>query len=170
MHGRDFHRYTGVLASQIRGLMSNVIYILRQCKWEPRAYNTWIAPSLDHWVLLDYTSSPDPLISALIKDMQQINLERAQFHHNGGGLQKGLNIHSSMHWHRSMKKADMYPRKCALESVMAVSTWTNARIHAITNHISAMCSRCHNAVDSDFHTYWECPCNADIEASCVVNR
>jgi|OM-RGC.v1.026305269 hypothetical protein len=62
-----------------------------------------------------------------------------------------------------------YSLKCALETTMTGAFWTNERVHSIHQLVSPFCERCHVSVDSPFHSFWECPCNANIQAKALQN-
>ncbi len=154
--------------TQIKGLMSNIIYILLSAKWSPAQDNRWIDTNGDTWILLDSTASPNVLSAALIKTFFLSDLSTAANHYNGLGIQHGIDFNMTMELHRNYK-SHQFQLKCALEAVLSAGLWPAARVHEIHPEVSPICPRCSSAVETCKHTFWECPCNSDIDDYAVVS-
>ena len=94
----------------------------------------------------------------------------------------------SLQLHRSLKD-QAYPYKCALETVLVASCWPKARIanaqlgnsssHVLSSDdaiivygpdsVDPSCSRCGEQFETSLHTYWQCPCNSDIDSEHIRN-
>ncbi len=111
--------------NDIRGIMSNMIFILISAKWSPVACNAWRDHEGTLWVLNNSSVSPDIVASAICKSHFLIDLRRAASHHNGAGLQNGIDYNTTMRWVRNLD-SNYYNFKCALETIIAAGSWPNA--------------------------------------------
>ena len=153
-----------------RGLMSNVISILFNLGWQPTTYNMWEDAVTGPWALTNANASVAPhiVIRKLIDTAHRNRLYTdAHLHHNGGGLKNGVDWDCTLSYHRTLKKPELYNQKCALETIMCAATWSNARVHDIHPEVQDVCQRCGAANDTDFHTFWQCPANENIESEAV---
>ncbi len=73
-----------------------------------------------------------------------------------------------MELHRHYR-SHQFQLKCALETVLSAGLWPAARVHEIHPEVSPICPRCSSAVETCKHTFWECPCNSDIDDYAVVS-
>ena len=90
---------------------------------------------------------------------------KAAEHYNGKGLQHGIDT-SNTHRHiRSTKtKSDTsYQYKAAVEPIMSACSHPAARIKTINPFHDDICTRCGKAVETDFHVFWQCPCDEEID-------
>jgi len=149
----------------VRGIMSNVIYLLQKADWDPVAYNCWRDPQKALWIIRDYKTSPDIVAHAIARAYLDKDAKRASSHYNGKGIESGIDTEHTLRHVRNIKdRSDTsYQYKAALESIMAALSWPASRIHEINPDFSNLCPRCNSAVENDFHVYWDCPCN--LEAS-----
>ncbi len=148
--------------TQVRGILSNMIYIILSCKWDPISFNVWKDEDGDIWALTGGTVSPNVVASALIKSHFRLNLRRASSHYNGLGMYDGIDYHATMAVIRSLS-SNHYPYKCAIESILSASTWPNQRVHDCVPHVSPICTRRGSAPDDALHCFWQCPANGIIE-------
>jgi hypothetical protein len=151
------------IPKNIRGLMSNIINILIRAGWDPRQFNVWNDDDGSTWAIVSVKASPDSVAAAIIKSYHRADLKRACGHHNGGGMQDGIDYHNTMNVLRAFTKKQ-YTRKCALGTVVAGATWAAKRIHGINGSVSPLCTRCGLGVEEDdLHQFWCCPANHDID-------
>ena len=150
----------------IRGFMSTVISILIKARWNPRSYNCWKDPSGAVWVSTSSDFSPDIIETAVTRSLPDIDLVRAAQHHNGGGLEGGLDYHNTLAVMRSLSSRQ-YQYKCTLEAIMTATIWTAQRVHDINTQVSPICPRCGAESETDLHRYWQCKANNNIEDEAV---
>ena len=139
-----------------RGLMSNVISMLLNLGWYPTAYNVWEDPVTGTWTLTDASVAPHVVIRKLIDSSHTNRLAQASLHHNGEGMQKGVDWNCTLSYSRSLNSPADYNHKCALETIMCGATWSNNSVSQIHSDVEDICARCGNPGDTDFHTLWEC--------------
>ena len=51
----------------------------------------------------------------------------------------------------------------AFETAVAGALWSNERVNEAYPDVPPICARCNDAVETDFHTIWLCPCNDLID-------
>ncbi len=73
--------------------MINVICILFECGWDPYKFNLWkdLAGNL---FARDKSISPNVIIASLIKCRSLVDVKAAAHHHNGGGIESGIDTHT----------------------------------------------------------------------------
>ena len=157
--------------SSIHGIMSNVIYVLLNAQWNPRTYNLWADPEGALWQIVDWNVSPDIVSAAITRSYFQIDLERAAKHYNGKGIENGIDTTNTLRHIRNIKTKTIvnYQYKAALETIMSACSWPASRIKTLNPLYDDICPRCGNAVETDFHAFWECRCNHDIDHEYVSN-
>ena len=155
----------------VRGLMSNVLYILIKGDWDPIAFNYWKDPDKAGWAIVDWSVSPDIVAAAITKSYFSKDLTRAALHYNGKGMEGGIDTDITFRHLKSRK--DFYDSdlqyKAALETILSGCTWPNERVHEAFPHVDNICTRCNGAVDSALHCFWTCPCNANFEHEAVTS-
>ncbi len=146
----------------VKGIMSNLIYLLLQAKWDPVSFRLWREPDGSEWAIAGEIISADAVAAALIRSFLRLDLKTASAHYNGFGIQDGIDYHNTMNVTRGLSPTS-YPYKCALETILAAATWPAERIHEIHPDVDPICPRCGQAVESALHCFWTCPCNAQSE-------
>ncbi len=147
----------------ITGLMTNVICITLMAGWYPATYNMWRDPDGNSWVL-DSNISSDNVSNAIIRSLLRLDLLKAQCHHNGAGLQDGLDWNASLYLLRSSSD---FHFKCTLESIQSACMWPAARVNQFNKEFPANCSRCDCEIEDDLHCLWTCPANAVLDDPAV---
>ena len=143
---------------QIKGLVSNVIFILLSCGWSPRTFNVWDDPEKDTWrmVIGPKTRADNLVIYALVDSYNSIQCARADNHYNGRGIAKGIDWNNTLRLLLSLKRQAKYNILSALETVIAGASWPNARVASIHPNVSPLCEYC-GAVSDALHDFWTCP-------------
>jgi hypothetical protein len=151
--------------NDVHGIMSNVIHMLIQAKWDPIAPNMWVDPEGNQWIIQNMKVAPDVVAAALTKSFVDIDLVRAAQHYNGKGLQEGLDTDNTFRYLRNIKgRCDLsYGYKGMLETIMSAAMWPATRISAINHLYPDICPRCHQEPETPLHTFWTCPCNEKID-------
>ena len=152
-----------VNAMHIIGLMSNVIYILLHAKWNPRAFNCWEDPENSKWIIQSWAVSPDIVAAAISNSYFSNCLKSASLHHNGKGIENGVDVINTLRHPRSIKDNTQCTQqyKAAMETVLVAGCWPAVRIASISPTYSKVCQRCGQADEDDLHTFWTCPHNAN---------
>ena len=120
------------------GLLSNVVHMLFRLERKPRKFDEWESKNGDVWKH-NAEAHPHGIINEPIHDMQSQRLRSASLHHNGAGLETGIDRHATFALYRPYDdNDDLYPYKCALESIMSASTWSSARVHCSFKHVSPL--------------------------------
>jgi len=155
----------GSKANGIKGILSNVIYILIQANWVPVAFNVWRDHEGSIWTLTNFKVSPDVVATAIYHAFLELDLLRAARHHNGEGIQFGVDLTNTFRYPRNIKDStDVdYQFKAAINSIISGCCWSAARINSINDNFPSSCNRCGALVEDDLHTFWTCPCNDAIE-------
>ncbi len=149
----------------IRGLMSNVIFIISSAGWYPVAPTRWLDPE-NNLYALDENVSPNIVSALLIKAFIKKALIPASLGYDGKGMEGGVEFNASLAYTRN--KAVDYPTKCTLEMIQAACMWPADRVHQIANSTDPICPRCKAAPETSLHCYWTCPCNAKIDVPVVA--
>lgn len=131
-----------------KGVMPNIIYIyiyiLLKARWRPLSFNLWEDSQGSLWQFTSVSVSPSVVASALIESFFNLDLVRASNHHNGKGVENGIEVENSLrvlgNTETGPSKA-RYKFKCSLEAIMAASTWSKQRIHDIKPHVFPICPR-----------------------------
>ena len=111
--------------------MSDVITIRISAKWMPYSPNRWVDPKGDHW-LIDPEANCQVVSTAIIKDLDDMQLQRASGHYDGLGIQGGINWEYSFRFVRALRQKPIHYRlQAALETVMCAACWPAQRIHNI---------------------------------------
>ena len=94
---------------------------------------------------------------------------KAAEHYDGKGLQDGIDSTNTLGHVRNMKTKSVvnYQYKVVLESIMAACSWPAARIKTIIPPNRELCTRCGLYEQTDFHVFWQCKCNREIDHECV---
>ena len=153
-------------ANHIHGLMSNVIYILLHARWDPRTFNLWVDKKGDNWIVRDWNFSPDIVSAAISSTYVDNALPTAALHYNGLGMQSGVDFENTLRHPRAIKldNTTSFQYRAAIETIMAAGSWPADRIMSIDPNHDNMCKRCGKKVETDFHVFWECECNAKNRA------
>jgi len=157
--------------NDIKGILSNVIYILIKARWKPIAYNAWRDEDQSLWVLTPGEVSPNAVTAAIVKATTRVELKNAALHYNGLGIQDGIDLDSTLSLTRSLdqSKPAQFQTKCAVETVLSAGAWPAERVHSIHPSFPSTCNRCGHSNETALHTYWECPANSNIEHDAVIN-
>jgi len=147
------------------GIMSNVIYILTCAGWTPRLYNCWEDSDGSIRAITDFQVAPDIVAAAIARSFFNLDLQRAAAHYNGGGVDQGVDVDSTLKFLRNTRTNTNpdYRFVACLETIIAAGAWPAARIHEVHPDFSSECPRCHAAPETALHTFWQCPCNNDID-------
>ena len=113
----------------IKGLMSNIIYILISAGWQPISVDAWADPHGDLYVL-SKTASPDIVASLIINYFFKKNLVKASTGFEGKGMEDGVDTDATLALVRKSKNVD-YPLKCTLEAILSASMWPGVRVHNV---------------------------------------
>ena len=152
---------------KVKGIMSNLIYTLASLSWKPVSIDFWIDDQQNLWKL-NLLDSPKQIITQLIPSYNMQQAKLASKHINGTGMERNVDWKVTLALIHSLKGKDDYAFRCALEAIISGSTWPNARIHEVNTSHSELCPRC-GVVDSDLHTFWLCPANANIDHSAITS-
>ena len=146
----------------VSGIMSNIICMLITLGWVPHAYNYWRDQNgnLWNWKAL---SNCKTLVYALIKTAHARQLSRAAQHHDGLGIENGINWDYTLRYVRALRKIpNLYSHRAALETIMSGACWPAARVASINPLFSSRCMRCGAEVETSLHTFWTCPANNNL--------
>ena len=111
---RDKFKTTNNNFNNVKGIMSNVIYLLISLKWNPISIDEWYASDGSIW-RLSFSESPNSLIRELIRSFNKLECLKASKHRNGLGMQLDVDWNLSLALHRKLKHPSDYPARCALE-------------------------------------------------------
>ena len=106
--------------------MSNVIRILLTAKWNPRAFDCWGSPDGATWAITSYRFPPDLVAAQIIKTIFNMDLVRAAQHYDGEGIQAGLDVNTTILYHKLMKP-NQYQYQGALKAILCATIWPAAR-------------------------------------------
>jgi hypothetical protein len=152
----------------IHGIMSNLVYILIKAKWQPIAFNVWRDRNGSLWVI-DGCVSSNIVAAAIAKSMFEISLVRAAAHHDGWGVQNGVDSDCTFQVVRNLKGSTSdYQLKCTVEALLAGTLWPGVRVNSIHPEFPATCPRCGSSDESSLHAYWQCPANECIHHEFVT--
>ena len=123
------------------------------------------------WELVDWEISPDAVASALTLAYFNLSLNSANGHYDGNGVNAGVDIDITLARVRNLsdRNNEQARHKAALETVIAGACWPADRIAAINDEYPSVCPRCFLAPETSLHTFWQCPCNRDIEHEYVTD-
>ena len=152
----------------VKGIMSNVMYILLKAKWFPTSVIEWKDANGATWSMGGTKVSPDIVAAAIIKDLLLIDLQRAADHYNGLGLQNGIHYNATSALLRKFKHKD-HAYTSLLETIISGATWPASRINEIQLEFSPKCPRCGAETEDAFHCYWDCPANDNIQDTRVAD-
>jgi len=157
--------------SCVKGIMSNVIYILNQAKWVPRTFDCWEDPQGSAWIIKDYKTAPDIVAAAITRSYLEVDLPRAAQHYNGLGMQEGIDADNTIRYLRTLKSDSNvdYGYKAMLETIMSGAMWPATRIASIRPLFCTLCPRCQLEPETPLHTFWTCPCNKQIDEPIIQN-
>ena len=80
---------------QVKGPISLVIVSLLEIGWAPALYDTWGDPEGESWKL-DPSADVKELLGTMQKQAMQKTWAEAALHHEGRGLQNGVDIFPSL--------------------------------------------------------------------------
>ncbi|MDP6586066.1 MAG: hypothetical protein QF535_15560, partial [Anaerolineales bacterium] len=154
----------------IRGIMSNVVYILNQAQWNPRTFDCWEDPLNNQWVIKDFKTAPDIVAAAVSRTFLDNELPRAAKHHDGQGLQEGVDTENTLRYLRRIRTYTSveYSYKAMLETILSGAMWPASRITSINPFYNNLCQRCKTEPETSLHTFWTCPCNNDIDEPIIL--
>ena len=110
---------------------------------------------------------PNLLVKARVQTYVDKELVRAANYFDGQGLQHGIDWDATLFIIRNSKKENLCNFKSVLESIMSACMWPSDRIHSINSNVSNICPRCGQQVETSWHVYYGCRCNALIESEAV---
>ena len=158
-----------VLLANRHGLIHNVITWLLRLKWNPIAIDVWIHPDGSKWELSRPSHPPVLFIQAIVDSYNILRVKKASTHRNAKGIEEGVDYSSTFALSRAKYFRNNVSRMAALDTILAAATWPLERVNECYPEVSSVCPRCLNEPETDFHTYWSCPCNGDIEDKEVVD-
>jgi hypothetical protein len=82
--------------AHVRGIINNVVCILLQAGWYPHSYNCWKDHEGSTYVLTGNHISPNVVANAIIKTFLFIDLVRASKHHDGKGMEHGIDFRNTV--------------------------------------------------------------------------
>ncbi len=109
------------------------------------------------------------MLHELIDSYNNTKLTQAAKHWNGAGMGGGVDFATTFALDLTKLLKRDCQRKAALDTVGSGACWSQARTHSIRPEVSDLCPRCNLEIDADLHTYWNCPCNLNIEHDFVIN-
>ena len=129
-------------------------------------FNCW----QDHlgavWTITDFSVAPDIVAAAVTQSFFDARLQRASTHYNGKGMDKGIDIDSTLRYIRNIKSDKTndisYQYKACLETVIVAGCWPAARIALCSPSHPTVCARCGQSSEDCLHVFWTCPCNRDF--------
>jgi len=166
---QEFRAAGKVTGKLVKGLISNVIATLLKLGWEPVTVDLWNDPQGNEWKFKSPDFPSHLIVHALVDSYNKQSLVRAAEHYNGAGQADGLDFNTTLAYNYSLKTSKKFAHLAALETVQAAACWGNARVHEIHPEVSPLCSRCGLEPETDLHTFWTCPCNANLEDEEVVS-
>ena len=147
----------GYPVRMVRGLMSNVMYLVHGAGWTPVSVSKWLDPD-NQLFMLNHNVSPDIVSSLLTKAYLSSALVVAAKGYNGKGMEGGVDFDSTLNFIRRSRSVD-YPDKCTLEAIMANCMWPADRIYQINPSFAPLCPRCGLEPETALHCFWTCRCN-----------
>ena len=129
----DAHRDKNCHVNTIHGLISSIIYILSNAKWNPQTSNLWEDSHGATWQIIDWNVSPDIVAAAITNSYFNNNLVKAAEHYNGKGIEEGIDTTNTLRHMRNIKTHTEpdYRYKAVLETIMSGCSWPAARIKSI---------------------------------------
>ncbi len=82
--------------SSVKGVMSNVIYILLQAGWDPVSFTLWVEVNGSELVIAGDRISANAVAAAVTRSTLLLDLKSASSHYDGFELQDGVDYHNSM--------------------------------------------------------------------------
>ena len=101
-----------------RGIMSNVISMLLNLRWEPVSFNVWRDIVTGSWVLDDWSVAPHIVAQGLSDSDLNLKLQKASEHYNGKGIENGIDWEISLNLTRALNKPAQYNHKCTIDTIM----------------------------------------------------
>ena len=105
------------------------------------------------------------MFQRLLEDIQPILWEKAGKHYCGGGLGGGVDFHSASLLLARLRSKAKPAQAGVLLNVLTAGYWTAQRRHECGLERSDICDRCHGAVETPLHRFYQCPCNSDISSA-----
>ena len=105
------------------------------------------------------------MFQRLPEDIQPILWEKAGKHYCGGGLEGGVDFHSASLLLARLRSKAKPAQAGVLLNVLTAGYWTAQRRHECGLERSDICDRCHGAVETPLHRFYQCPCNSDISSA-----
>jgi hypothetical protein len=120
---RDYMLSHKCRINTVARVMSNILHILISAKWIPRTSNFWTDDVGNGWAIVSHKVAPDIVAQAITKSYFNHNLPRASLHHNGKGIENGIDINNTTRYLKNIKNNDdiAYGFKCPLETIMVGS-------------------------------------------------
>ena len=155
-----------VLLANRHGLMHNVISWLIRLQWNPFSIDMWIHPDGSKWYMSGLHPKAIPkslIICELVDSYNKTRLTTASTHRNSLGTENGVDFNCTLALGRSMFFKKELSLKAALDTIISDGCWTASRINECKPDFSPVCPRCRIEPETDFHTWWGCICNNDIQ-------
>ena len=78
-----------------RGIMSNVISLLLELKWQPLAVDAWVSPKGETFRLTSLSYPIHLILKELVDSYNDMQFPRAALHHNGSVSYTHLRAHET---------------------------------------------------------------------------
>ena len=153
---------------QVKGILSNVIYMLHRSGWDPISYNLWADPQGDIWTLHKDGCSPQGVAAMIIKSHNAKEALRASEYYGGRGMEHDIDWNISLSLNRG-EFSKHYPALCGLQTIQCGACWPAHRISEIDPTFSPSCPRCGHECEDSLHTFWTCPANDNLTDDAVAN-
>ena len=142
--------------SAVHGFLSDVIYISFHVKWDPMLYNLWKDDTGNILQIVDWAVSPDIVIAEIAKPFFKQSLVKAAVHHNGKGIENGVDVTNTLRHVRNIETTSdvNYKYKAAIETIISGTTWSANRINSISPDYNNLCTRCGLGVETNLHTFY----------------
>ena len=124
----------------------------------------WVTPDGSEYVINNLNFPSHLVVLAVVDSCNAIKLKHAAKHRNGKGMENGIDFNSLFQLKKSNCFKTNYQLLSAFETAVAGALWSNERVNEAYPDVSPICARCNDAVETDFHAIWLCPCNDLIDS------
>ena len=167
---REIRELKTPFAVKYHGILHNVIQWLLYLEVDPMNPIKWVDHTGQTWENTNIGAKSSLFVRSLIDTYNEARSKLSASQYNGAGLADSrVDYGLTLQLVRTQRLKSKHALHAALETVISGATWNAVRIASEGNpEYDKVCPRCGQAEETDFHVFYDCKCNLEIDSEYVT--